>query len=1139
MFVGGFIIGYIRGWKLALVMTATLPALAAAGYFMMIMITTAGDAARKAYGDAGAVVEESLSNMRTVASFGAEKKSLSRYCGALDKNQSRKALLGKATGMGAVFGIMFMTYALGFWYGGKLVADSLVAGCTPTCVTDCPSDCFYGGDALSVFFSIVIAAFALGQAGPNFSAMVKAYAGANDLIELIDRKSSIDPYSKEGIKSGELRGDIEFKDVKFAYPTRSGVPVFETLNLKIKAGETVAFVGSSGCGKSTTIQLIQRFYDVDDGAVLIDGADVRDYNLQWLRNQVAMVTQEPRLFDDTIAENIRYGRLDAAKEEVESAAKSANADKFIQDFPDKYDTQVGEAGGQLSGGQKQRVAIARAVIRNPKILILDEATSALDNESERIVQMTLDKLIKETKRTTIIIAHRLSTVRNADRIIVLDNTNGDGSAVVEQGTHDELMAVDNGLYYNLVKGQEMNMEDAEEAGVIQKLTSQLSFAKKDDNLQRKVSLAKLSSKYSLVALEGEQTKASFIESARLSGIMETPTKKWWKREKKIETVEEKPAPSFYRVMSCIRDDWWKLIVGSLGALVNGATFPIFAVIFAQFISVYFSPDPDYIRQKSAFWSGIFVALAISVLLSSTTQYFFFEWAGQLLVRKLREDTFDSLLHQEIAYFDESQNSTGSLSSLLSSDIMLIKGWISDNTGIIVQNFATLLYAIIIAFVASPELAGVVLAAFFVLMPASYLEMKAMKGSSDTIGSAAETPGYVLGETVSNIRVVTSFCLHTEMRDNYRKVLNTGYKLGRRNALVFGLFFGFSQFAQYEVQAFAYWYGSKLLEEGKITDVSKMLMAIFALIFAAMGFGQTAVFATDSSKAKEASRNVYYVLDRVSKIDSRRPDGEEISVKGDIKVDRINFTYPQRPDTSVYKNLSFSVTPGTTVALVGESGCGKSTVVQLLERFYDVNNGLSGRDGGIAVDDCDVRDHRISSLRSQIGLVSQEPVLFDTTIRENILYGRVDANDEEITEAAKMANAHSFIMDFPDGYDTRVGKGGGKLSGGQKQRVAIARAMLRDPKILLLDEATSALDSESERVVQQALDELLAKKKRTTLVIAHRLSTIKGADQIVVLSNEDKLGSVVAEKGTHSELIAKNGIYAKLVKIAAAAGDTAE
>eukprot|EP01071_Lankesteria_metandrocarpae_P010951 Lankesteria_metandrocarpae@DN5386_c0_g2_i1.p1 len=1136
MFVGGFTLGFVRGWQLAIVMTATLPLLAVSGYFMMLMLTTAGESARKAYGEAGAVAEENLSNMRTVAAFGAEKKSLSRYCTALDGNDGTKEMLGKSFGMGTVMGVMFLTYALGFWYGGQLVADSLEDGCgVGECVVDCPptgcpTGCFYGGDALTVFFSIVIAAFVIGQAGPNFTAMVKASTAMNDIYTLIDRESKIDPYTTDGIRSGELRGDIEFKDVEFRYPSRNESPIFAQLNLKIKAGQTVAFVGSSGCGKSTTIQLIQRFYDVDNGSILVDGADVRDYNVQWLRDQMAMVTQEPRLFNETITENIRYGRLDASHEDVVDAGKSANAHKFIEEFPDGYETRVGEAGGQLSGGQKQRVAIARAVIRNPKILILDEATSALDNESERIVQMTLDKLITETKRTTIIIAHRLSTIRHADRIFVLDDVVSDGSVVVEQGTHNELMAIENGLYYNLVQSQELTLDDQEQLGVVRKLTSSLSFAK-TASMHQEASLAKLSSKYSLVALEGEQKKASFAESARIE-----ETKKWWKREKKEKVPDTKPAPSMIRILNSIRSDWWKLGVGILGALVNGATFPVFAIVFGQFIAVYFNCDPNYVRSESAFWACMFVALSVSVFLSSTIQFFFFEWAGQILVRGLRADTFDALLHQEISFFDSPENSTGSLSSILSSEVMLVKGWISDNTGIYVQNFATLIYAIIIAFIASPQLAGVTLAGFFILMPASYFEMQAMKGSSDDVGAAATKPGFILNETVSNIKIVTSFCLQKEMRRNYVSVLADGYVLGRRKAWIFGLFFGFSQAAQYEVQALAYWYGAKLLEEGKITDVAAMLTAIFALIFAAMGFGQTAVFATDTAKAKDASRNVYYILDRVSKIDSRNPDGEELNIKGSLEIDHINFSYPQRQDVAVYKDLAFSVKVGSTVALVGESGCGKSTVVQLLERFYDVDTGADGRNGKILVDSCDVRDHRVSSLRSQIGLVSQEPVLFDTTIRENILYGRTDATDEEVVEAGKMANAHNFIMDFPDGYDTRVGKGGGKLSGGQKQRVAIARAMLRDPKILLLDEATSALDSESERVVQQALDELLAKKKRTTLVIAHRLSTIKGADQIVVLSNEDKLGSVVAEKGTHSELIAKNGIYAKLVKIAAAAGD---
>eukprot|EP01069_Polyplicarium_translucidae_P002866 Polyplicarium_translucidae@DN2151_c0_g1_i4.p1 len=420
-----------------------------------------------------------------------------------------------------------------------------------------------------------------------------------------------------------------------------------------------------------------------------------------------------------------------------------------------------------------------------------------------------------------------------------------------------------------------------------------------------------------------------------------------------------------------------------------------------------------------------------------------------------------------------------------------------------------------------------------------LEMRALKGSTSDITGSIESPGYVMHEAISNTTVVAAFNLQSKMGKKYHDKVTEEFNVGVRKAFKFGLFFGWSQFAQYGAMALSFWYGGRLITEEKV-DLKQMLQAIFALMMAAMGVGQASVFATDTGKAKAAAANVYHLIDSVPAINARDSSGTELSdseMQGLIRVQSVNFRYPQRQDAAVYNNVSFTAEPGQTVALVGASGCGKSTIIQLLERFYDVEMRDGDRCGGVSVDGVDVRDFKLKFLRSKLGLVSQEPVLFDTSIGENIKMGNQNATMEEVVESAKLSNAHDFIMAFPDGYDTSVGKCGGQLSGGQKQRVAIARAMLRDPRVLLLDEATSALDSESEKVVQAALDKLLRIKKRTTIVIAHRLSTVRNADKIVVLTNPQRNGTIVCEEGTHEELVANpNGVYRGLLMVAAAAGD---
>jgi ATP-binding cassette subfamily B (MDR/TAP) protein 1 len=280
---------------------------------------------------------------------------------------------------------------------------------------------------------------------PTMSALSKARAAVWRILQVVDRTVPIDSMSEKGSTLPNVQGTIKFDNVHFAYPSRPDQKVCQGYNLVVESGTTVALVGASGSGKSTAVSLVERFYDPDSGSVTLDGTDLKELNVRWLREQIGLVGQEPVLFSGTIADNISSGKPGSTREQVETAAKMANAHAFIMEFPEGYDTNVGEKGGQLSGGQKQRVAIARAMIKNPKVLLLDEATSALDNESEKVVQAALDDLMNEHKRTTIVIAHRLTTIRNADKIAVVDK-----GRIVEEGNHDQLMAKGpDGFYFKL------------------------------------------------------------------------------------------------------------------------------------------------------------------------------------------------------------------------------------------------------------------------------------------------------------------------------------------------------------------------------------------------------------------------------------------------------------------------------------------------------------------------------------------------------------------------------------------------------------------------------------------------------------------------------------------------------------------
>ncbi|KAK3543254.1 hypothetical protein QTP70_014083 [Hemibagrus guttatus] len=1133
-FIFGFLVGFIGGWKLTLVVIAVSPLIGLAAGLMAMAVSRLTGHELQAYAKAGAIADEVLSAIRTVAAFGGEDKETERYDKNLEEAQTWGVKKGTIIGIfqGYLWCIIFLCYALAFWYGSKLVIDTKEL--TP-------------GTLIQVFFGVLMGAMNLGQASPCLEAFASGRAAAKSIFETIDRPPKIDCFSEEGHKLESVKGDIEFHSVQFNYPSRPDVKILDDLNLLVKAGETTAFVGPSGSGKSTAVQLIQRFYDPQQGMVTLDGHDIRSLNIQWLRSLIGIVEQEPVLFATTIAENIRYGRPGVSMEGVIQASKEANAYNFIMDLPQNFDTLVGEGGGQMSGGQKQRIAIARALVRNPKILLLDMATSALDNESEAVVQEALDKA--RIGRTTITIAHRLSTIRNADVIVGFEH-----GRALERGTHKELMDRQ-GVYFTLVTLQEQRSEASNPQTekseyatyvitglwyavavvvfggcdisllvvlMILHLASEASKLE-DDSTEQITSFSRFSYESSLrqsLRMRSQSQMSNHFMDA-ISGEIKFDSNSLEMKAKKIDDDDDvevlsKSAP-VARILKYNKPEWPYMLLGSLGAAINGSVNPMYALLFSQIIGTFAIRDLDEQRKQINGVCVLFVSVGVMSFFSQFLQGYAFAKSGELLTRRLRKIGFQAMLRQEIGWFDDPMNSPGTLTTRLATDASMVQGATGSQIGMVVNSLTNIGASFIIAYYFSWKLSLVVTCFLPLIGLSGVFQAKMLTGFANEDKKAMEVAGQVSSEAMANIRTVAGLAKEKQFVDLYEQQLESPYISAKKKANVYAICFAFSQCVIFMAYAASFRYGGYLVSSEGLHYVV-VFRVISALVISGTALGRASSFTPDYAKAKIAAVQFFKLLDRVPKINTSQVEGKRWdNFKGRIQFKNCRFTYPSRPNIQVLRGLEVEVSPGQTLAFVGSSGCGKSTSVQLLERFYDPDHGQ------VLIDGHPSHEINVAFLRSQIGIVSQEPVLFDCTIAENIQYG---ANShsitmEEVIEASKKAYLHDFVMSLPEKYKTPVGAQGSQLSRGQKQRIAIARAIIRNPKILLLDEATSALDTESEKTVQAALDE--ARHGRTCIVIAHRLSTIQTADIIAVMSQ-----GIVIEKGTHEELMAKKGAYHKLV-----------
>ncbi|CAB4485985.1 unnamed protein product [Rhizophagus irregularis] len=920
------------------------------------------------------------------------------------------------------------------------------------------------GKVVSVFFAVLIGSFSIAQIMPDVMAINSAKGAGAKIYETIERIPPINIESEEGDKLDNVKGRIQLKNLSFFYPSRPETKTLKNISLDIEPGTTVALVGSSGSGKSTIVSLVLRFYDPIEGEILFDDHAIKGLNLKWLRRQMSFVGQEPVLFNTTIAKNVAHGLIGSIYENIDENKKhemivQACTMANAHDFIMELTDKYETNVGE---GGFLLSGGQKQRIAIARAIIKDPKVLLLDEATSALdtksESVVQDALDKASKDRTTIVIAHRLSTIRNATKIVVMN-NGE---IIEVGNHDELIQNPEGAYSKLVSAQKIHEEESKSK----------DFEEEDS-----------------IIIEKDCTLTRVITNrSSKSGIDEyNDTEKGYNTEYNRYSTWE----LIRKINKINGSQRYLLFIGIAASLICGTAFPVFSIIYAKVINSFTKPK-DELRKDSTFWSLMFLAIGFVIMTCSFIEGLCLGLAGENLVLRIRSTLFSSILRQDISFFDKEDNNVGGLISVLTSNVTDIGG-LATALGSISRILATIIVGIIVALIIGWKLTLVILTTVPILMVAGYFKFKMMAGFKSRTLKIYEKSAQIACEGTSNIRTVASLTREEDLLKIYSNMLDG-------NAL-------------------AFWYGTHLFANGEY-DLYKFYAVFTAVLYGAMSSGRIFSFAPNITKAKISAESIVKLIENIPEIDSWSQSGKNIDdIKGHIKFSNVYFRYPTRQNVPVLNGLNLNIEPGQFAALVGPSGCGKSTTIGLIERFYDVMSGT------IQLDGVCISTLNVNNLRKNISVVSQEPSLYDMTIKENILFGcNTDQKptQEDIERVCKEANIHDFIINLQDGYDTPVGNKGTQLSGGQKQRIAIARALIRNPKILLLDEATSALDSESEKVVQAALDQ--AAKGRTTLAIAHRLSTIQHADIIFVIKD-----GKVAEEGTHQELLTKKGIYYNMVQ----------
>ncbi|KAI9038820.1 ABC transporter ATP-binding protein [Aspergillus affinis] len=1161
-FVASYVVAFIKVPQIAGMLISVVPC-------FMIMALVGGHYIKKYAGRiaenanaATSIASSSLSHLTLVHAFNANDRLESRFATYL--SQSHKDALKKACTHAAQLGFLyFVAYsanALAFWEGAQMISRSVANDNNGVSV----------GAVYTVIFVLIDASFILSQVAPFIHVFASAAGASERLLTVINRPSAIDGTSDDGDKSATFgEEDIELQDVHFTYPSRPDVPVLQGTSFVIPPKKHTAIVGPSGGGKSTVVSLLERFYDPKSGKVTIGGKDFRDLNVRYLRGNIGFVQQEPSLLDRSILENIAYGMVSSAHERhqrlapvildsslaelaeeirngtsekdalthhdasvaevvelVKEAATSSNALNFIEALPYGLATSVGTAGNQLSGGQKQRIALARALVREPTLLILDEATAALDSTSEQLIQAALAKVSERV--TTVSIAHRLATAKDAHKIVVVQS-----GRVTEEGPHADLVA-QGGVYAEMVRLQNLGKLSAEDLQ-----GSDDAIRVSSDNQSASGMSKRTDEKEPYVGVSPSDVTEDTV-------VGETPPgSKDGKDEDKKKKSKRSTWFSTKFIFSLVRANLPLIFLGLGMSCIIGGSYSAEAVVFGHTVGN-LSPcrSPGDISDSGNLYGLLFFILALVELTANVVGGAAFGWAADKILYRIRVLSLRSLLSQTIQWHGMEDRTPGTLITYITGDASALSGITGSTIGLLLATAVNLVAGLVISFAIAWKITIVLFPTIPVLLVAGMMKLRVQAKFAERHQKAFAKATAITVEAVDNIRAVSAFSLEKQCYEVFGRALKHPYRETMKAIAHGNVWLALAFSISNLVYALAYWWGSRQIASGLYSQ-TQFFIVLPALLFSTQSCGQMFALAPDISKAKVASSNIVELLTTRSAEEemapnssqSHQPSGSLLDEKAaahDVEASDgaratrsrasdsaigaqlrgVHFTYPNRPERPILRGLDINIRPGQFCALVGPSGSGKSTTFAMLERFYRPSL------GSVVIDGVDVTRQLGTEFRDDIALVPQENVLFEGTVAFNIGLGACPGHEPtmaEIEEACRMANIHDVIAGLPQGYETMCSHDGKQFSGGQRQRLSIARALVRKPRMLLLDESTSALDVESEKRIQEALATLAG---RTTIVaIAHRLNTIHRADQIFLIEE----GRCV-EQGTHQELIQRSETY---------------